>query len=371
MVDHDIVERLTWRQVLNWRLSRHHLAPRLDTGGIVAVASSLCGLHAQLMSSAELSAAARLAAPAADDLATDLWERRELVKLWGLRGTLHLLPTAELNEWLAVFGTFTSYRMTEPGTRHLVELIGRALHGRTLTRGELAGAVERSPGGEGYGRLVAGSWGTALKPASFRGKLCFAPGEGSAVRFANPASWVGADPAAVPLTPARAAVARRTLAVHGVVGRDDFARWWGLGARQVATLLAELRPDVALVEVDGQVGFALAEHLPALRNAADQQVVRLLPAFDQWTVTLPRGTDAGLATEHRPDVFRPQGWLSPVILVGHRIRGRWRATRQGRRLSVSLEPFGPLPTWAVRAAELEVERLAAYWGRRPVLTWMR
>lgn len=365
-----VADKLTWRQVLDWRLFRHRLVPRLATGGIAAVASRLCGLHAQLMSSAELSAAARLIDPSTDDLAACLWERRELVKLWSVRGTLHLLPTAELDQWLAVLGTIGNYRMAEPGTRRLVELVGRALCGRLLTRAELADAVERSPGGEGYGRVLADSWGTALKPASFRGKLCFAPSEGGVVRFTDPASWCGVRPAAA-LPAARAAVMRRALALHGAVSLDDFVRWWGLSSRQVEGMLVDLGQEVVRVEVDGQAGYALAEHLPLVKQASPQRQVRLLPSFDQWTGTLPRATDAGLAAKHRQEVFRPQGWLSPVILVGHRIRGVWRATRQGTRLSVRLEPFGPLPAWAVRAAEREAERLAALRGLRPQLTWRK
>ena len=32
-----------------------------------------------------------------------------LVKLWAMRGTLHLLPSAELGTWLSAFGTYTHY----------------------------------------------------------------------------------------------------------------------------------------------------------------------------------------------------------------------------------------------------------------------
>ncbi|MFC7588069.1 hypothetical protein ACFQYP_33555 [Nonomuraea antimicrobica] len=59
-----------------------------------------------------------------------------------------------------------------------------------------------------------------------------------------------------------------------------------------------------------------------------------------------------------------------MILVGHRIRGVWRATRQGGGLLVTLESFGRgLPRWAMLAAEHEAERLAAVSGRRLALTW--
>ncbi|GAA3659516.1 winged helix DNA-binding domain-containing protein [Nonomuraea antimicrobica] len=363
-------EQVTWSQVLSWRLVQQHLAPRMPSGGVADVASALCGLHAQLTSSAELSAVARLRNPREHELEESLWNRRDLVKLWGVRGTLHFLPAAELDEWLSVFGTFGNYGMGKPDVRRLVDMVGRALYGRHLTRVELAREVDRLCGSAEYGRLLTESWGTALKPASFSGRLCFAPGEGTTVRFTHPGSWVGADPSSVPPHDARPAVARRALAMHGAAGLEDLTRWLGTGSGRTVELLASLGPAAVPVTIEGRPGYALAEHLPGLRAATEPRTVRLLPAFDQWTITLPRDTDAGLAPVHRPRVYRPQGWLSPVILVGHRIRGVWRATRQGGGLLVTLESFGRgLPRWAMLAAEHEAERLAAVSGRRLALTW--
>jgi hypothetical protein len=37
------------------------------------------------------------------------WEQHALVKLWAMRGTLHLRPSAELEVWLAALGTFTTH----------------------------------------------------------------------------------------------------------------------------------------------------------------------------------------------------------------------------------------------------------------------
>lgn len=56
-------------------------------------------------------------------------------------------------------------------------------------------------------------------------------------------------------------------------------------------------------------------------------------------------------------VYRPQGWLSPVVLVDGRMEGVWRHERRGDRLSVEIEPFAHQPDWVRRAAEEEAERL--------------
>jgi len=62
-------------------------------------------LHAQLMSSAELTAWARVEGLDRDAIRRALWEERTLVKTWAMRGTLHLLPAHELPLWHAALNT--------------------------------------------------------------------------------------------------------------------------------------------------------------------------------------------------------------------------------------------------------------------------
>src|SRR6266545_3367056 len=45
---------LAWDQVVGWRLRRHHLDERAPGGDLLAVVAEIAGLHAQIMSSAQL-----------------------------------------------------------------------------------------------------------------------------------------------------------------------------------------------------------------------------------------------------------------------------------------------------------------------------
>jgi Winged helix DNA-binding domain len=69
-------------------------------------------------------------------------------------------------------------------------------------------------------------------------------------------------------------------------------------------------------------------------------------------------------------IYRPQGWLSPVLLVGGRMDGVWRQEVKGRSLLVTIEPFIEPPARVRRAAEAEAERLAAWTGGRLDLRWV-
>lgn len=76
-----------------------------------------------------------------------------------------------------------------------------------------------------------------------------------------------------------------------------------------------------------------------------------------------------MAGRFRDRVYRPQGWLSPVLLVGGRMEGTWRHERRGRRVEIAFEPFGRLPKAVHAEAEAEAERLAAFLGGEPAISW--
>jgi hypothetical protein len=55
--------------------------------------------------------------------------------------------------------------------------------------------------------------------------------------------------------------------------------------------------------------------------------------------------------------------------VNGRMEGVWKYERKGKRLLVSIEPFGKLPKWARAGAEAEAERLADLLGGELGLSW--
>jgi uncharacterized protein YcaQ len=343
-------------------MERHRLVERAAPPDLIRVVGDICGLHAQLMSSAELSVWARVDGPERDAVQDALWERRALVKLWATRGTLHLLPSAELGVWLSALGRYTNYGMTgHPHIDVLTKAVGRALRRRVLTREELALEVERITGAPSFGEYVRSSWGSYLKPASFRGQLCFAPSDDGRVRFTTPARWVpgGIDK----LDPAEALreVTRRFLAAYAPVTADDLALWWGgYGPARGRRMLAGLGEEAVEVDVEGEHAWILARDVREMASAGSRDAARLLPAFDPWVVGASRRTAALLEPRYKARVYRPQGWITPAVLVNGRTVGVWSYQRKGRRLLLEIEPFGRLPVWARTQLSAEAERLAAF-----------
>ena len=370
---------LTWPQALAWRMRRHHLIARAAPEEMLDVVARIGGLHAQVMSSAELTLHARIDGLERDAVAKALWEDRTLVKLWAMRGTLHLLPASELDTWLGALSTYDHYLkkawlkgfdVTEEQLEHLIAAIGEALDGRPLSREELGAAVARIAGEPELAEKVQGSWGPYLKPASFRGGLCFGPNEGQKVTFTRPDSWLGRPVDTGEPDEALREVTRRHLGAFGPAAREDLARWWNAQPAKARRMLEALGEEAVEVDVDGSPGWMLREHAEdAAAEEPTKRVVRLLPGFDMWVIGAARDAAALLDPAEKKRVYRNQGWISPVLLLNGRIDGVWKHERKGRRLTVTIEPFGKLPKWARKEAEAEAERLAGFLGGELEVSW--
>ena len=372
---------LDWARVRAFRTARHSLVERRPAADALAVVGEIAGLHAQVMPSAELTLWARVDGLPPDAVSSALWTDRTLVKTWAVRGTLHLLPASEYPTWQAALSTRRGYEkdfwlrgfgVTRDEFAALTAAVAEALDGGDLlTREQLAAEAARITGSEKIGEKVRDSFGALLKPAASRGLICFGPGEGQLVRFTRPDRWL---PPYDPVDPALALaeVTRRFLAASGPVTRDDLARWWGGQPAEGGRMLRALGDEVAAVDVEGVDAWMLAADLPAIRaaNAASRTpVVRLLPAFDQYVVTATRQVEHLTSGIHADRIYRPQGWLSPVLLVDGRMDGVWRHEVRGSSVSVRIEPFEPVRAPVRKAAAAEAERLADHLGGALDITW--
>jgi hypothetical protein len=325
---------MKWESVLAWRVERQHLARRATDA--LAVASDLCGLHAQVLSSAQLTLWARMEDP--PDVEDLLWKQRSLVRTWAQRGTLHLLPTAELPLYTGaqaglkpryeVKSWLKHFELTPDDVQTILTGVPKALKRRPMTREELAEAVH--PG-------LARGYGDLLKPVAFRGELILAPDH----RFTLPEPF---EPMAT--EEATKEIARRYLTRYGPGTREDLAKWFGSSSPAVCG-----RWIKALDVVETEFGFALREDAGAIEAAEPSGVVNLLPAFDQYVVAAPRDTRATSAPER---IYRPGGWFSPVLLVDGVMAGVWELEKD----TLTIEPFAALGADVKAKAEAEAARLA-------------
>jgi hypothetical protein len=192
----------TWPQVLAFRLARQGIIERRPASGLVDVVGRMVGLHAQVMSSAELQAAARIDGLRASDVRAALWERRSLVKVWAFRQTLHLLTPDDLAEFVIAARSLERwhtpawlkyFKMTESGVTGVIDAIGAVLSDRPKTRVEVVDAVVERVRRPHLREAMLTGWGTFLGPAAQRGQLVFGPFDGRNVAFVKPVGVARAE----------------------------------------------------------------------------------------------------------------------------------------------------------------------------------
>jgi uncharacterized protein YcaQ len=321
------------------RLARNHLVRRAPAGRLVEVVRDVCGIHAQVMGSAELQLAARVDGITQADVREALWERRELAKTWTIRGTLHIHPADELSLWTSVLRA-----LEREEDEAVTAAIGEVLRGRQLTRDELADAVVARVGPEPEERLRSG-WGWFLGDAAAAGLLCFGPPQGARVTFVHAADWL---PPQRPWQPAEALaeVARRYATTYAPATLRTLREW----------LAAKVEADVPELPLAAPAGGS----------------VRLLPEYDPYVMgfrdrehLVPPEVRAQVAAHGKGRFEGPAG--TPFLVVDGLCAGIWRRTKRAKRIELDVEPARKL-TRAERAGLAEeAERIGAFLGLEPVL----
>jgi hypothetical protein len=361
---------LSWAQVRSWRLARHHLDGRAPARQLLAAVKEIGGVQAQVLSAAGLAIWNRVDGVERATVDAALWKKKTLVKIWAMRGTLHLLPADEMPMWCAANSTRQLYwhpawlKYHGVGAAELqaiIDAVPQALDGKQLTREQLAGEIVRITKRPHLAELLRLGWGALLKPSALAGHICFGPSQGTNVTFVRTDQWLGrwktVDPAeAVP------EVARRYLHAYGPARREELAGWWGVKAPQGRAMLASLGDEIEQVDVEGWRGFMLARDVARVMEQPEADSVRLLGNFDPLVVLGRKYAGYALKPAHRTQVHRTAGWVSPVLLVNGVVSGVWALDTSGRKLEVKL--FSPLGKGIKDRVAAEAANLGEYLGRK-------
>ena len=371
---------LTWRGVTARRMARHELAEPatvLDPAGISGV---LCGVHAQVLSAAELSIGRRIAGATRSDVQRALWQERTLVKTFGPRGTIHLLAAADLPMWTGALQAVPSPVPTHPdGVRFtpgqaekVIAAIGAALADAELTVDQLTEAIADRAGPwaveqamEAFGGKWP-RWRQLTSTAAHRGMLCFGPGRDRKVTYTNPRRWLPG------FRPADGDAAVRTLLTrylyaYGPATPQHFAKWLGIPPRHAAVLFGGMAGELEAVELDGEPGWTLAGDTAT--PPRPHRGIRLLPYFDAYLVAgQPRERlyPGAAATRALPPAGQAGNY--PVLLVDGVVGGVWHQRRSGRKLAITVEPLRELTARQRRQLDDEVDLVGAVMEAPATLT---
>jgi hypothetical protein len=371
--------RVSWSQVLAWRLRRQLLCePSVD---LVEAARQVGGVQAQVASCAELALGIRTGAKPSEVRAA-LWDDRQLVKTWAMRGTLHLLPADELPTWVGAMkvknqltrrgAAWERYHgITLRQVQQMTDAISQVLGAEPLTREELCTAVIDKTGDESLRKALTIGWGAGLKPAAASGELCFGPDRLRNVTFVNPKRWLGGKWREPNTEDAMSAILARFFDAYGPADAADFALWFGVPPSEGKRLIRTYAQDLVEVDLEGSKHWLTSRG--AEEVAASQPVsghVRLVAGFDAYVFSPKSHRQHTWPAGHHGRISRIAGWITPCLLVDGLIGGVWGYTRGSARVSVEIEPLTRLTRAHRSKAERQARDLEPLFGTPVEVKWV-
>ncbi|MEV6842210.1 winged helix DNA-binding domain-containing protein [Actinoplanes sp. NPDC051411] len=350
-------------------------------GGLDSVAGIVewfGAMQAQDVNSGLWSFGARRPGATLEDINAAL-ERREAIRTWPMRGTVHWVPPADARWMLGLMGV-RSLAAAERRRRQLgleaadadraVELLGAALAGgRRLTRAECLLTLTEG------GVPVGGQMGYHLLwYACQQGVTAIAPHVGKEQTFVLLDEW-----APVASRPDRdealGIIALRFFRSHGPAPPKDFAGWTGLTMTDCRTGIAVAGDSLETVDVDGvEMLMAPAGSVPAgvagsgvagsgvAGSGSDDERWLALPGFDEYL--LGYKDRSMMATPGQLAAIIPggNGVFQSTLVRGGRVMATWKRSIDRKGVTVTVQPLAKFTSRDRHNASAALELYAAYLG---------
>ena len=383
---------LSARQIRAHRLRAHHLDQKYPFGELLAVAGT-CGLQNSPPGAWETAAFCRLKNCTLPQLHQALYQKKELLQAWSIRGVPLIFPTADSDvflsaliaqegedPWIYTKGiglALDHLGMSFSELLPLVESAAEYLEDHTIKSKEELDRVlaqliaEQLPAQKQslwnapsmYGapdRQTVGGAAVSflLRPCSFKGLVVFGEREGISPTFTSPLRWLGHK--LVPSAQGTAELARRFLHAYGPATPRAFADWLGSTPAQAKRLWQQIEEELEPVTAAGKKAFILQSDRESFRCADTEEALLLLGPHDPYLDIRDRAILLEDTAAQR-QVWRTVG--NPgVVLKGGKIIGIWKTRTQRENLSVSTTLWEPLSSPEQRELERQMEGYASFRG---------
>jgi hypothetical protein len=353
MPDHESVRRL--------RAHAQALAGGAREDSAEAVVRRVFAIQAQDATAADLGIRVRGRDITAQAIRTAYEDKRNIVRNWYMRGTLHTIPSDDARWVLQLLSprilAATSRRYQQLGLDD--DLRQRADH---LIRGVLAahGPLTRSELTEHLTTLGIPPNGQApfhlIRHAALTGILCHGPQRAGEATYVLLDDWL-------PTTgggqweedAALAELARRYLAAHAPATLEDFAAWSGLPVTWARTAWKMLAESGAITEYGAFSTLAGRVGKPASTSGTPD--VRMLPAYDNYLVGY-RSRELSVPALHHARVWPGGGLIRPTVITDGLAIATW--SRGSGARSIKVDAFEPVPLQIQREVDMEKDAVVRF-----------
>jgi len=363
------------------------------------VVEDLLGLHATSSQTPYLSLLARMERFTREMLNGELYEKKSLARIRGMRGTLFLVPREsialvhratradfDVQDYLGQWGL--PQREFQELARCITELLeegSRTIHElkREVTSMLRSRKIRRLQRRQGRVVYSASSLAVALTALEAEGRIYSFKDPGRLATLPGPEAEAGevnryallqkdfpeVDLQAYTVEEARSLLLKRYLAAYGPATLKDMAWWLSLTQKGVQAALRPFAEELVELEISGLgKGFRmLCEDFEKLQgftpSDSEERQVALLPYEDMYLKGY-KLRERLIAPEHEKRAY-PGGSARPTIMVDGRIVGVWEilpAPQREDKIKLQISLFEGIDGEAERSIYEEARRVQGLFG---------
>lgn len=337
---------------------RQFLSAKEKAAAPLHVAGSICGINAQRGVTIYLSCWNRIQGFKKRDLDTQLYETKELVKTWCMRGTVHIIPSDQF--YLYQKATNPS-RLWSPSdiSEDFCEKVVKTLE-EPLTKSEIADRIQGKVNLDEKELRV--KVGRAVRMLGYRGVVVFGNPRGKGFffkeyEFVLAQDWVPHEDDAGSEQDTRRILLSNYLECYGPATIQDFAYWAGFKVREARKVLESV--DTEEIRIGAKKYYVNPGDDLKIDGETNQIV--LLPEYDSYVMG-HKDKSRFIEESYRSRVFLPFAQVDPTIVKDGRVIGTWSMKKGKNLLTFQINPFGKLEEHDMCSIREEMEKMSQFMG---------
>lgn len=268
--------------------------------------------------------------------------KRQIVRTWPMRGTLHFVPAEDVR-WMLELMTprvisSAAHRVRNLELNDAIFEQARHLFAKKLQGGKVLPRSGMNALLEEVGISTKGQRGIHIMwRLSQEGLLCFGPHEGKEPTFTLLSEWIP-NAKSMPRDESIAKIALRYFTSHGPTTVRDFMWWTGLTSKDAKIGLEASKNQLVSENFDGALYWMPKNQ----RDSSSERTAFLLPGFDEYMLGY-RDRSAALDTEHGQKIVPGNnGMFLATIVINGKIEGLWKKKPLSKSMTLSALPFAKI-----------------------------
>ena len=351
---------MSFAPITRQRLINHQIAMSGATSA-GEVVRHLCAVQAQDYAGGKWSVGLRL--PGATDAGIEAaFARKEIVRSWSLRGTLHIMSPEDTRWIVALAGgrmmktvsaQFRRAEIDRPLLTKSYKAMTAAMQGSyQLSRAEVTDVLNKK------GITTEGlRLNFLLLAAALEGHICLGARRGKEFTYTLLDEWLPATPS-ISREEALNRLAERYFVAHSPAAVRDFAWWAGITLTDAHKAVDGLSPGVIAVKTDGEALLSKTDTRNTEYDA--NKGVYLLPGFDEYMLGYKDRSVILDAGDLKKVVGSNNGLFSNTIIAGGRVAGTWKRILKKDTVEIDVKLFAPLAATQQKLLMKAIDGYAGY-----------